>query len=274
MLQRHFSAFLLVVYSLFSLTCLSWSADSFVRTLKHTFFYLVSPATLPVLSQMDRWGDFGQNMARLLRLDQSHRDLEARWRQHRLDDKRFRAVERENERLTALLGLRPRPAHEILVGRVWAYDANDRFHSIFIRRGRRDGVRVADPVIAFQDGREVLVGQVTDVFNETCRVLLLTDPLSAVSAAIPRTGEQGSVEGQGSARLVLNYLFPDSDVRVGDEVVTAGLGGIFPEGMAVGYVESVEADPETRFKKAFLRPAGRFNNLTEVCLLRRSSPSP
>lgn len=271
MFQRHFSVFLLVGYSLFSLACLSWAADPLVRTFKQTFYYLMSPATVPLLSQMDQWGSFGQNTLRFLQLDRKYRELESQWQRDQLDRKRFHELEAENQRLTALLGMPARAEYKAIVAGVLSRDANDWFHSLLIARGEVDGVNVLDPVAALQNGREVLVGRVAEIYANTARVLLLTDPLSSVSAKVSRTNEQGAVEGEGSYRLKMNYLFSDSDVKAGDEVVTAGLGGVFPEGIFLGVVENVERESRESFKWARLKPAVRLSDLEEVFILRRES---
>ncbi len=271
MFQRHFSVFLLVGYSLFSLACLSWAADPLVRTFKQTFYYLMSPATVPLLSEMDQWGSFGKNTLRLLQLDRKYQELEARWQRDQLDRKRFQELEAENQRLTALLNMPPHSEYKAVVAGVLSRDANDWFHSLLISRGEVDGVNVLDPVAALQNSREVLVGRVAEVYANTARVLLVTDPLSSVSAKVSRTNEQGAVEGEGSYRLKMNYLFSDSDVTAGDEVVTAGLGGVFPEGIFLGVVENVERESRESFKWARLKPAVRLSDLEEVFVLRRES---
>ncbi len=270
MLKRHFSTFLLGFYALLALLFLSWSADPLVRTLKHTFFYFLSPVSSPILTEMNKWGDFGHNAARLLTLDQENREFKDKWERHLLQEETLQELQKENERLKAILKLPPRSTYEVLPARIFARDANDWFHSLLLRRGRRDGIALLDPVVAVQNDREVLVGQIVEVLEETCRALLITDPLSAVSARVERTGEEGAVEGMGTNRLVLNYLFSDSDVAVGDTVVTAGLGEVFPPGVLVGTIESVESGPRNLFfKRAFLTPALRFNRMEEVVILHR-----
>jgi rod shape-determining protein MreC len=270
--QKHLSELLLAVYTVFCLSCLAWSADPAVRTVKLSLEYLLSPASTEVLEQMETLGDFGRNASRLLRLDADYRRLEWRWRLRRLDEKRLRALEAENRRLTSLLNLTPPPEFSPQAARVLARDSGDWFHSVLIDRGLRSGVRVSDPVVAFQSGREVLVGQVIETRENSSRVLLVTDPLSAVSARVQRTGEEGAVEGQGVRRLVMNYLLSDSDVKPGDEVVTAGLGRIFPESIHLGTVERVEGDRQDVFKRAYLLPAAGLSRLNEVMVLRRRTP--
>jgi rod shape-determining protein MreC len=274
LLQRHLTAFLATIYALLSLTCLTWSADPFVRTLKHTFFYLLSPATLPPLHLMNQWDVFGENMSRFIRIDQNYRKLEAKWQLHRLDEKRMEELERENQRLSRLVGLVPPPAHLPVVARIVLRDPQAWFQGFLINRGRADRIRVSDPVVALQDDREVFVGQISEVFERTSRVLLLTDPLSAVSARLDRTEEEGVVEGEGSHRLVMNYLYPDADVQPGDEVVTAGLGRVIPPGIALGVVSHLEEVSRESFKRAILRPAVRLSRLEDVVVLIRKEEGP
>src|SRR5262249_45589148 len=102
-------------------------------------------------------------------------------------------------------------------------------------------------------------------------VMLLTDPSSAVSALVPRTREQGAVEGYRAWGLILNYLSSDTDVHAGDEVVTAGLGNIFPAGLLIGVVKTVEGTTAESFRRALLQPAARAGSASEVLVLRRTT---
>jgi rod shape-determining protein MreC len=269
MFRRHFSFFLLLLYTLLGLACLSWSADNAVRALRYTFHYLTFPAVEPPLALMERLGDFGRGLSRLVDLDWTFRSLEERGLLSRLERRRVEAAEEENRRLTALMGIAPEPGFTPLVARVWARENAGGFYTLIIRRGARDGVRAADPVMVLQDGREAVLGQVAEVYAETSRVMLLMDPSSAVSALAPRTGEQGAVEGAGPSRLLLNYLYSDTEVRPGDEVVTAGLGEVFPRGLLLGIVEAMESPPGETFHRALIRPAASAARASEVVVLLR-----
>lgn len=272
MIRRHFSVFLFLTYSLLGLAFLSWSADSAIQVLRYTFRYIVSPWVEPPLAGMDHLGDFGRNMSRLVNQDRTYREIESKGLLEKLDRLRAETVEEENRRLTRLLDLDPLPRFRPLVARVWARETAGGFHSLIIRRGEKDGIRPADPVVVLVGERQAVVGQVAEVFPETARVSLVTDPSSALSASVPRTGEQGVAEGAG-ARIVLNYLFSDTAVRTGDEVVTAGLGEIFPAGLWVGTVEGVETGGKESFRRAAVRPAARVGSLAEVLVLKRDAPA-
>lgn len=270
MIRRHFSIFLLLVYSLLGLAFLSWSTDDAVRTLQYAAHYLAFPWMDPPLSSMQKMGNFGRNVARLIDLDRTYRGLEEKGLLTKLDELRLRALEEENLRLTQMLGMTTPPRFEPLIARVWARETMGGFQTIVIRRGERSGVKPADPVISLEGGRPAVVGQVAEVYPETAKLTLLTDPSCAVSAVVQRTGDQGATEGVSSSRLLLNYLFADADVRPGDEVVTAGLGNIFPAGILVGTVEALEAPGGESFRRALIRPAARMGRLAEVMVLRRA----
>jgi rod shape-determining protein MreC len=269
-IRRHFSVFLLLTYSLLALVFLAGPADAVVRALRHVVYYLSHPWIDPPLAALEKTGTFGRNLARVVDLDRTYRDLEEKGLLEKLDRLRVETAEAENDRLTRLVGMTPLPRFSPLVARVWARETSGGFQSLVIRRGGRDGLRPADPVITLAGDREAVVGQVAEVFPGTARLTLLTDPSSAVSALVPRTGDQGAAEGAGPSSLHLNYLFADAEVRPGDEVVTAGLGNVFPRGVLLGIVESVDnAGPES-FRRALVRPAARIGRLSEVVVLRRS----
>jgi rod shape-determining protein MreC len=270
--ERHRTTILFGAYTLVSVCLLAWSADRVVQSLKYSFYYLWMPAGSPLVAQMDQWGRFGQRLARLLRADQRAAEFESRWLDGRVDTVRQRMVEEENERLTRLHGLPPWPRYRRTTARVWARDATDWFHSVLVRPGAPVGV--GDAVITVSGGRPVVLGQVREVLPDgKARVVLLTDPFSALSAHVDRTGDQGLVEGRGANRLLLNYLFSDAEVRPGDDVVSSGLGGVFPPGLLIGRVLDVLDPTGGSAKRAVLAPAARLGALREVLILSAESPA-
>jgi hypothetical protein len=117
-------------------------------------------------------------------------------------------------------------------------------------------------------GRPVVLGQVQEILpDHKARILLLTDPFSALSAQVGSTGEQGLVEGRGGSRLLLNYLYADSKVQPGDEVVTAGLGGVYPAHLLVGQVTDVVDPIGASSKRAAVSPAARLGFVRDVLIL-------
>ena len=111
-----------------------------------------------------------------------------------------------------------------------------------------------------------LAGRVLECGSHSSKVLLISDPLSSVSVSISRTGEQGLVQGQGSF-LTVEYLDLASDAKPGDEVVTNGLGGIFPQGIPVGVLTQVEVSA-SGFRRGILKPSVSLNRIREVLVLK------
>lgn len=113
-----------------------------------------------------------------------------------------------------------------------------------------------------------LVGRVVLVAEPYAKVQLITDRAASVGALIQRTRRQGVVRGTGKGELELTYLPRQSDVRTGDRVVTSGIDGIFPRGIPIGTVASVETGNDL-FHRIHLAPAVDFGRLDHAYVLER-----
>lgn len=134
---------------------------------------------------------------------------------------------------------------------------------VMVDRGARDGL-VPDAVVVEERG---LVGRVLQTQSQTSTVVLVTDPAHRVAGLVERSRESGLLMGTGGAILEFVYLDLEADVEVGDEVVTAGLGGPFPKGVPVGTVVRLDRDERRASTTAWIRPAVKFGRLEEVLCL-------
>lgn len=179
-------------------------------------------------------------------------------------------LEEENRRLHQVLDLKERRWPHALAAHVVGRDPLRWFQEIVLDKGKEDGVRIDDPVIAPLENQEGLVGRVVEAGPHVCKVMLVQDSLSAVAATIVGSaGEDGVVEGSNSHDLFLKFLSRGSQVKMGDQVVTSGLGESFPEGVSIGWVMDVEPDSRALFLQARLCPAISSNRLRVVLVLRR-----
>ncbi len=172
----------------------------------------------------------------------------------------------ERQRLRAQLGFALAPPSKAAAD-VVSLRPDARFETLIANRGSRDGIHL-HAVVAAPSG---LVGQVYDLAPSSAAVLLLTDPNSSVGARVQRGDSRavGVSKGDGSGLLLLDYLRPEADVKVGDTVVSSGLGGpeaVYPKGIVIGRVVSVTTSGATR--SARVKPAVDFDRLEEVYLLR------
>jgi len=188
-------------------------------------------------------------------------------RQARLVDaeqvQRLQILEAENQYLRKLLetkrllGSRVQPASIL-------YSARDPFNRrVILDRGVDEGVIEGQPVVDDQG----VVGQVTRVAAEYAEVTLLTDRNQSIPAQVVRNGLRTVVFGTGDGRLEMRYMSSNADVQVGDWIVTSGIDGIYPRGLRVGKVESLESDPNGIFSKFILTPAAGMGRYGEVLLL-------
>lgn len=134
--------------------------------------------------------------------------------------------------------------------------------------GTDKGVTADMPVIT-SDG---IVGYIAEAGPNWSKVLTIIESASAVGAYVERTGELGLVEGsfdlRGTGLCKLMYLATDSDVKVGDRVLSSGLGSIYPRGLVVGIVESIEPDQFSRTVTAYVRPTANLEDLTRVMVIK------
>lgn len=168
-----------------------------------------------------------------------------------------------NERLTKLLNLRDTLRMPSVTASVVGEDGYPWFKSITIDRGEIDGIREGYPVVAAAG----IVGQVTKVAPHTARVLLFTDHASAIAGMVQRTRARGVVKGKGGTRSNLEFTMREEDVKVGDVVISSGIGRIFPKGLPIGEVSMVKKGEYGIFQSIELRPAVDLSRLEEVLVL-------
>jgi rod shape-determining protein MreC len=177
--------------------------------------------------------------------------------------------ELENARLRKLVAFRATVPGDLLAARVVGRDATGRGGTLTIDRGERAGVTKGAAVLA----PEGVVGQVFLVSRNAARVLLVSDHNSGVDALVRRSRARGILQGTVDAGCVLKYVNRIEDVQVGDVVITSGLDGIFPKGLPVGEVVSVDRGGRGLFQHAEIAPRVDFSQLEEV-LVTRSAAEP
>lgn len=168
-----------------------------------------------------------------------------------------------NERLQKLLDLKSSLHVPVVAASVIGEDGAPWFKTITINRGEVDGLQEGMPVVV----AEGVVGQVVKVAAGSSRILLLTDNASSMAGMIQRSRARGVVKGKGGGRCSLEFTLREEDVKVGDTIVTSGVGGVFPKGLAVGEVAMVKKGEYGIFQTIEVRPAVNITRLEEVLVL-------
>lgn len=173
-------------------------------------------------------------------------------------------LEAENRRLRSLLESAVNTPERVLIAELLAVDFDPYRHHILLNRGRQHGVYVGQPVLDQQG----VIGQIIRADPFTSTAILITDANHALPIQINRTGARTLALGTGNFQeLELPHIPNNEDVKVGDLLVTSGLGGRFPRGYPVGAVTKVEFDPGSPFAHIIARPVAQLDRIREVLLL-------
>jgi rod shape-determining protein MreC len=178
----------------------------------------------------------------------------------------MRMIEAENIRLRSLLNFSTEKGVDFIAARVIGYNLSGPLNTISVDKGEVDGVRPFLPVLT-PGG---LVGKVTEVDKRLSIVELYTSNEFSVSGMVVECGEVGIVSPRGTGKLYLEGLNLRTGVKAGDRVVSSGLGGIFPVGIPVGIVETIELDPLGVHRVASIIPQVRLDKVREVFILSDS----
>lgn len=183
----------------------------------------------------------------------------------------FASARQENERLRALLDVKARygtgaAAVEVL------YVGRDPFaQKLFVGRGGDDVLKPGAAVI----DAEGVVGQVTRVYPHMAEITLITDKDHAVPVKVERSGVRSVLYGSGAGTLPqLRFMAPNADIEVGDILVTSGLDGTFPQGLAVARVVTLERDTGQVFARITARPLGGVDRSRHLLVLGEAAALP
>ena len=173
-----------------------------------------------------------------------------------LDERTF-----ENQRLRELLGLKDIKKYTYVPAEVIGWNSDQRLNTIIIDVGRSDQIQKYMAVV-MEDG---VLGRITEVGLTSSYVQLLTDRNCRISGLVQRSREQGIIRYQNE---VLYMQLPlRADVRLGDRVVTSGLGETFPTGLPVGRISRIALGSRKLFKQVSITPAADLNRLEEVFVI-------
>lgn len=168
-----------------------------------------------------------------------------------------------NDRLRQLLDLQKEMPQKMIAAQVIGKDPSPWFQSIMVDKGLSDGVEKGQPVI----NPEGIVGLVTEATGHYAKVMLITDPNSAVDAVIQKNRARGIVKGGTSGYCVLNFVLRKHEVTQGQVVISSGMDGVFPKGLPIGAVASIIKQEAGIFQDVEVYPYVDFERLEEVLII-------
>ncbi len=195
-------------------------------------------------------------------------DENRRLRQQQLEQayklQKLAALESENRRLRAMLQSAERSWERVLIAELLAVDFDPFTRQVLLNKGRTSGVFEGHPIL---DAHGVL-GQVVHVAHHTSTAMLITDPSHAIPVELNRNGLRAIARGTGAPdRLEIPHIPNNTDIQVGDLLVTSGLGQRFPAGYPVGRIDKVEIRPTEAYAEVTATPLAHLERRREVLLV-------
>lgn len=177
---------------------------------------------------------------------------------------RFEILESENKRLRELLESSFRLNEKVLVAEIMGVESQSFRQQIIINKGTRNQAYDGQPIV---DAAGIM-GQILHTSQANSTVLLITDVTHALPIQINRNGLRAIAVGTGlNDSLELQNLPQNADIKVGDLVISSGLGGRFPSGYPVGVVEEITLDPGEAFAKIKVKTSSRMSQSREVLMV-------
>jgi rod shape-determining protein MreC len=152
-----------------------------------------------------------------------------------------------------------------IIANIIGYDASNYRKSIIIDVGRKQGVSV-DDVVVFGNA---LVGRISAVGRSSCRVLLITDPESNVPSRFIESRTQGIVQGAVDGTCIMKYVPRQTEIYKTDEVISSGIGGIFPKSLYIGSVVEVKQKNANLFKSIKIQPRIDISRVEHVLVIKK-----
>jgi rod shape-determining protein MreC len=211
-----------------------------------------------------RLNDFWQRYMQRAQVHQENLQLRHQVETLRGQLQQYREAYLQQQRLRQLLDFRSQTFQSAMPVEVVSVDPSQWSQAIVVNKGLEHGLRTNNTIMTHRG----LVGHVIEATPHYATVLLLTDRRSAVDALVQRTRSRGVVVGKSKHRLELRYVDRQDDIRVGDRIISSGLGEMYPKGLVIGTVAAVRSPRYGLFHEIDVQPAVDFLKLEEVLALK------
>jgi rod shape-determining protein MreC len=184
---------------------------------------------------------------------------------------KYQSLVMENARLRELLGSASRVGEDVVVAELMAVDLDPSKRLITINKGSEHGLRIGHAIID-ADG---VMGQILHVGPLTSTAMLISDPSHAIPVQINRTGLRTVAFGSNHpSELLLQPIAGTADLRVGDLLVTSGLGGRFPPNYPVARISKINRLPGKGFVEVVATPVAQLYRSRELLVIRQQPEEP
>ena len=224
----------------------------------------VTPAESGAIHSQDWLKNLWTNYIYLHGVRRENRQLRAQLEQMKIEEARLSEDARMARRIQTLLAFKEQYVDSTVAAQVIGTSGSDQSRVLYIDKGSSDGI-ATDMAVITATG---IVGKIVQVFPDSAQVLPINDQFSGVGAALKDSRLQGILKGAANGATTLQYIMSDEKVTPGEDVITSGGDRIFPKGLPVGKVISVEPGKDL-FLNIRVIPAARLDQLEEVLVVTK-----
>ena len=262
-----------LVLLILGLLLLVFHESGLLAPVENAAHYVLDPLQRLSSSVVENAGGVFRTVRQVRDLRVEVEELRAQVDALRVENVRLREYEAEAQQLRALLNFASdypistqlgaevvsrEACEDFPCGDAVGVDPDPYLRYVTINVGAQQGAEAGMSVVS---GGAGLVGRVSEVGPRTAKVQLLTDPDSSVAGLLQTTRGTGLVVGQPDGTLQMQFIPQGEKVRVGDIVLTSGLGGLMPKGLVIGQITAVQQREYETFQTATVRPAVDFTRL-------------
>lgn len=231
---------------------------NFVLTIFLPFQKVFYSLSMNYQNTVDFFGSIGELKSENQKLLNENRELVAK--NAMLND-----MQNENAILRQQLELLPRNKYVLIAASVISQDPSGLGNWLEIDKGLDDGVQLGMNVIV---SNSILIGRVQEVGAKSAKIILLTNSKSTINAITSENGARGIVKGEYGLSIILDMILQTDLIKVGDNVVSAGMGGDVPRGLFVGTVQDVHNSEDNLFQQAVVTSPIQISKLQNVFVIK------
>ena len=233
-------------------------------TVRNTLSYLLYPVEYAVDMPIRLYYWAEETLSSHQTLLDENRELKDLQLQSRVQLQKLDIIEKENERLRQLLSATPKTTEDHLIAEIMTVDVDPYRHFIVLNKGAHHGAYKGQPII---DAHGVM-GQIVYVNAMTSTAMLISDVSHAIPVQIDRTGLRSVAFGTGQTDyLDLRHIPHNADIRVGDKLISSGLGERFPRNYPVAMITKINRNTGETFVDVRAEPLAQLDTSREVLLV-------
>ena len=235
------------------------------RNINNFVFKIFSPVGKFFIRAGDRVGGFFKILVSIKDLNEENDQLRKRNLELEVEVSKLEAIERENQILREGLKISAINQYELEFATVVGKDIQSPQDWVLIDKGTDNGIKKDMAVVS----REfALVGKIIEVMPDFSKVILITNKESMVATIIEGERSQGLVKKEEKGKLFMDFIPRNEKLEIGQKIITSGMDKIFPKGILIGKIESIDFSQNQLFQKITIAPVVDFSRLEEVFIIK------